>query len=449
MKGKAVTHPYRPGFMLVGTTLKACLLLGCCLPLWLTGGPAHAQDEPVMPDLESLLPPPQEMQDDGEASGLTLLPEDEAPKKESRENSATESASPEVGEVEGDTPSEAAPAIVATPIPPVGQESQDSQPAEAEGLQPVAATVGGEGWKGSLMFDDEKVDNLLAIYRAYLLRQQQQRPETAGEATASTINVGDIIGELTGSGEKPKEIVEEVLKLSLNSIVFDSPAQWSMWVNGQRFSRKEAQEGFTVDNSQLRVLQANNREITYLWTPITESYNLVRQRWEDKQNRGEIFTNTQVAQNDRVEFDEDAHTVTITLRPNQTFVSQFMSVMEGVEKPRAKQAAEANEASAENVPKPEEERQHAGDAEIPAHERAENTPPVKKEPDTNKLPADEKRKVYSGTTKASPLESVKAAGTQLNEAGNSPVEREEAGDQFPPPSETSEPPAPKILSGSN
>lgn len=427
MEGKAITHSR------LRSHLKACLLAGCCISMLVGGISAHAQEESAMPDLEAVLPSPQKMQDDGEANGLTLLPEDEAT-------------------------SETMPAVVPTPIPEVGENAiADTQNPVPE-QQPVESQADDEAWRGSLMFDDEKVKNLLAIYRAYLLRQQQEGPRVDDEAATSGIDVGDIIGGLPG-GEKPKEIAEEVLKFSLHSIVYDSPTQWSMWVNGQRFSRKQAEEGFTIDNSQLRVLQANNREVTYLWMPIAESYNLVRQRWEDKQNRGNIFTDTQVAQNERVEFDEDGRTITVTLRPNQTFVSQYMSVMEGVDKPRAAQTAAVDEMAANKAEQEEGGHNHPEEEEgaLPVHEREENSAPVKAKsppkPENGKAEVEAKKAPARNTRNynSNPLGEESAPPPDEPKSGTKPEESGETSLPFskgnvPAATET---PAPKVLSGSH
>lgn len=414
------------------SSLKACLLVSCCL---LAGFPVQAQEAPALPDLEAVLPP---RQDDGEANGLTLLPE-------------------------GDAASGAEPAVVPTPIPEAGRETAISANPEEPAMQPVEAqAVDGGGWTGSLMFDDEKVKNLLAIYRAYLLSKQQEGPKGAdGQTAASQVNVGDIIGKLTGD-EKPKEIVEEVLKISLNSIVFDSATQWSMWVNGQRFSRKVAEEGFTLDNSQLRVLQANNREVTYLWVPMTDSYNLVRQRWEDKKNRGNIFTNTQAAQNERVEFNEEARTVSFTLRPNQTFVSQFMSVMEGADKIRSTQAAaeESVMGSAEHAAEDIEGHRHPEeDGERSAYESAEGAETVPASPSTDHKASPEVTKAPARNFKNAPPSGTtewkdESAPPPQPVDPNAGIKEEEGGETSAPFSKGQTPgktevPGKKVLSGSN
>jgi hypothetical protein len=187
----------------------------------------------------------------------------------------------------------------------------------------------------------------------------------------------------------------------------------------------------------------------------------VRQRWEDKQNRGNIFTDTQVAQNERVEFDEDARTITITLRPNQTFVSQYMSVMEGVDRPRAAQTAAVDEVAANKSAAPKEEGHNhpeEGEGQLPAHEREENSAPVEAKP----APEPENGKAEVGAKKATARNTRNYNSNPLGEEAAPPpgepkssTKAEESGESSLPfskgntPATNEAPPAPKVLSGSN
>lgn len=203
-----------------------------------------------------------------------------------------------------------------------------------------------EAWSGSLMFPDEMAAGMMRIYREYLRRQQMGQPQDAQNPTGTSAIPGfpDIIQRLA-PGEEPKEIPEEVLKLSLNSIVYEAPSDWSIWVNGQRYNREQAMEGFRVDRSDIKVVRTTNEQVTYLWTPIAASFDKVQRRWQEKAALGEGFVSPQVAQQDQVEFNQEARTVTITMRPNQTFISQFMTVMEGVNAIRAIKAVSPQPAS--------------------------------------------------------------------------------------------------------
>lgn len=227
-------------------------------------------------------------------------------------------------------------------------EMLDSTSEQAEDISVVAAsedetlidlTPATSEWAGSLMFDDEKVKNLLAVYRAYLMGQRQDvtSDEAEGLDVEALLNQMDV-------PEEAKETPEEVLKFSLNSIVYENANDWSIWVNGVRYGRKQAMEGFILDRSTLKVIDANDKSITYIWTPKAESFDRVQTRWEEKEQLGNLVENPKEALKQHVVFDKEAKTVTITMRPNQTFISQFMSVMEGRDAPRQPATADADAA---------------------------------------------------------------------------------------------------------
>lgn len=175
-------------------------------------------------------------------------------------------------------------------------------------------------WGGSLMFTQARVDRLMKLYQAHLdkLARGQQLEEK------------NIIRDTLRLREEPEEITEESYRFSLNSIVYDDARNWSIWVNGRRYPRQEALDGFTIGNSRVQVTDVSERQVTYVWTPHQQTFDLVQGRWDQRQRVGEQEWNPQVARNSRVVMDSIGRKVTVTLRPNQTFVSDYMSVMEGV-----------------------------------------------------------------------------------------------------------------------
>lgn len=179
-------------------------------------------------------------------------------------------------------------------------------------------------WTGSLMFADKKAENLMALYRAYI--QTAQQTTTTDQQVEQGLDIEALLtSTANGSGEKP----EEVLKLSLNSIVYENASDWSIWVNGKRYNRAAAVEGFAVGANTIKVLQANDRLVTYVWTPSPASLAAVREQLAEKQRLNGMVVNPNIADNQQVIFDDKAKTVTFTMRPNQTFDAQLMAVMEG------------------------------------------------------------------------------------------------------------------------
>jgi hypothetical protein len=231
-----------------------------------------------------------------------------------------------------------------------------------EGQGQVVSSIQSE-WRGSLMFDDKRAENLMALYRAYLIAQQRAAYPDAKSDEEIPLDVEMLLknAENAGNGE---EVPEEILNFSLNSILYDSPTEWSIWVNGRRYSRKAAMEGFTVGRSNLKVLKANRYQVTYVWTPIQASLKHTLGRWEEKQRLGDLVESPKVAKNQKVDFDLQNKNVTISMRPNQTFVSTFMSVMEGINRMPASAENGENEvnpnngraATSDNIPIPPSNR---------------------------------------------------------------------------------------------
>lgn len=200
----------------------------------------------------------------------------------------------------------------------------------------------------TLMFDPQKVQDLMAVYRAYQKNRMNQQGETAGQASGEENDrVAEIISKLEGAFEKEKEIPEEVLTLSLNSIVYYSPNDWSLWLNGTRHARKDALEGFSVGNSKLKVLSASKQEAHLVWLPMQTTLPKIRERMDKKDDAALEPVSHLAAAEKLVKLDEKGSDVHIVLHPNQTFFSDTMSVREG--KGVAVPKAESN-ASPGNLP---------------------------------------------------------------------------------------------------
>lgn len=182
-------------------------------------------------------------------------------------------------------------------------------------------------WQGSLMFPQKDVDDLVTIYRAYLA-------SIANSSEEETNTVDDDVAKQTLerlAGIQEQEAVDpEIYNFALNSILYNHSRDWSIWVNGKRRSRKEAMEGFSIGSSNVKVSRVGKDQITYVWEPQGSSFDVVQSRWDAKQQRkADKVQSPQIAAGDQVAIDGIGQKVTVTLRPNQTFMSEHMSVMEG------------------------------------------------------------------------------------------------------------------------
>lgn len=274
-------------------------------------------------------------------------------------------------------------AIAQNPPPPMPVGADQQQPAA------VVSTEGGEAntaesdeatislnWQGSLMFPQKDVDDLVTIYRAYLA-------SIAGQNGGETVTSEDedvakqTLERLAGIQEE-QEIDPEIYNFALNSILYNHSRDWSIWVNGKRHSRKEALEGFKIGTSNVKVSRVGKGQITYVWEPQGTSFEAVQDRWDEKQQRKAAkVQNSQIASGDQVAIDAIGQKVTVTLRPNQTFMSQYMTVMEGTRslqrtapssEPAAAQAADntLSDADMDIFPEPVTEEMPGGNMEAPA-----------------------------------------------------------------------------------
>lgn len=228
-----------------------------------------------------------------------------------------------------------------------------SAAAQDASVQEGSRDSAGAEWQGSLMFDQKEIDDLLAIYRAYqesvARRQGQEQERPSGDDDVARRTLETLAG--IGLEEEKVAVDPEIFTFSLNSILYNSPSDWSIWVNGKRYSRKEALEGFTVGTSAVKVSRVGKDRITYVWTPQPRSLGTVQGRWEDKQKQKDsIGKSHQAAAGEQVNLQDE--NVTVTLRPNQTFFSEYMTVMEGGLTRRApsRSGETVREESAESLP---------------------------------------------------------------------------------------------------
>lgn len=300
-------------------------------PTVITTPPAPAMTAPVpLPTpIESPAPAeePEAPVDADEVSDETPSPATENPVEAPESVETPEAILPATGGIEpadeGDTSTE------------VDSDSMDSvvgedaatpdEPARKASSALIASVDPDRPWGSSLMFPKQRMEDLVTIYDAYLANRAKLAPKNAQGATAG-VNVQDIIRGTLAGGEK--EVPEEMLVLTLSSIVYSNPNDWSVWLNGKRYFKQDALDGFVVDKSTLRVVSASKEQVRLVWTPVPESVTRIAGRWQARQAAADQPKPALMSDSGRVAYNDDA-SVTITLTPNQTFLSQEMAVFEG------------------------------------------------------------------------------------------------------------------------
>src|SRR5690606_7030051 len=95
----------------------------------------------------------------------------------------------------------------------------------------------------------------------------------------------------------------------LESLVYHGPENWIIWVNGQKINQDTPK-----DNADIKVLAIDEDKVRLQWKPISM----------EKVN--EVLAHSP---NEEIEINNLHGTVDFTLRPNQTFSSYVMRVLEG------------------------------------------------------------------------------------------------------------------------
>jgi hypothetical protein len=120
-----------------------------------------------------------------------------------------------------------------------------------------------------------------------------------------------------------KPVLTEYPQFYLESLAYHTPTDWSVSINHIKFTPSQPQ------SPNLQVVGISPDKVTVVWKPLL--MDMVSDVWKR-------------APNDDVEVDTLHGTVTFTLRPNQTFSSYVMRVLEGkvvpkmVDKPVAQEA---------------------------------------------------------------------------------------------------------------
>ncbi len=180
----------------------------------------------------------------------------------------------------------AVPAALAQEAPPV---SAPKPPKEAE--------------IESLFYTASEVDKIHQAMNAYLRKKSGQ----AGDETFNPDEYYDQASEIKQSRAEGRYFTYP--QFFLESLVFRSDIDWTIWVNGQKITPDSASAA-----NEIRVVNIGKGEVTFEWQPHSmEKVNEVWGKWP----------------NDQVVVNGMQGTVGFTLHPNQTFSSYVMRVLEG------------------------------------------------------------------------------------------------------------------------
>jgi hypothetical protein len=284
------------------------------LPTFALAQPAPtAEDAPLLelPAFKAITP-----EKKAENITLELLPEEETEAAQPAPPPATEVTEPEpvtapsltaepaaAEELPPPTPSAPPPVVVAAeafgpPAPPTDLPESPSIETESltenstAALAPTdpAQDIINDGWnEGSLMFSDAEMQKL---------REALLAPPPAVVAVAPPP------GSPPGTVAVPPPVIDYVA-FYVNSIIYHSKDEWSVWLNGRKFF-----PGKKSPLERIKLKKVTDNQITFVWQPVG---NFVPPKKFDKKhirikNNGKVY---------------------ITLSANQTLLASSFAVFEG------------------------------------------------------------------------------------------------------------------------
>lgn len=174
----------------------------------------------------------------------------------------------------------------------VNATAQDTPPAPAEAIQPE-----------SIFYSDNEVASIRQALSAYANRGD-------GGDQPSDFNAEEWLNQ---AGEikqaRSQERYFTYPQFFLESLVFRSDADWTVWINGQRITPEANHE-----KSEIKIRNIDKHQVSLEWRPA--DMESVRKTWAKVAHGGAVV-------------DESAGIVSFMLKPNQTFSSYVMKVLEG------------------------------------------------------------------------------------------------------------------------
>ncbi|MDX2112869.1 MAG: hypothetical protein SFW63_03955 [Alphaproteobacteria bacterium] len=186
----------------------------------------------------------------------------------------------------------------------------------------------------SLFFSPEQMRNIGYAINFY-------RKNAQGRMDVDEFDEEDFLSRLSGMRQTAQtNRYYEYPQFFLESLVYHESDNWVIWINGQKITQVADN-----DNSDLKVMSIDTDKVVLQWKP--GDMEMVNDVWRTKRS-SDIIVN------------QRAGTVQFTLRPNQTFSSYAMEVLEGKVKPvtidthRMMPAAESLPVEDESLPPQEE-----------------------------------------------------------------------------------------------
>jgi hypothetical protein len=135
----------------------------------------------------------------------------------------------------------------------------------------------------------------------------------SGQPDDADFDEEDFLNQLAGMRKRGPKTARffSYPQFFLESLVYHSKTNWIVWVNGFKITQETPQE-----NDNIVVKEIDQDKVRFEWHPTAIEMERIAPAWERTQPPG-------------IEFDKTHAVVAFTLRPNQTFSSYVMNVLEG------------------------------------------------------------------------------------------------------------------------
>lgn len=189
------------------------------------------------------------------------------------------------------------------------------KPAPAEKKPPAATSA--LDWRGSLMFslkDMERLHNALELFESTGGIDIQMDAEDPS---------GDYLSELANQSSLPKVIKPPFVAPSfyLSSIVYGSAKDWTVWIDGKKI---DASGRYSVPNFAVEKISKSEARLS--WQPAKSDLDELKPLWNkllEKEKSGKWKLDAAIS------YHSDDSVIHMTLRPNQSFASRSLTIMEG------------------------------------------------------------------------------------------------------------------------
>jgi hypothetical protein len=170
----------------------------------------------------------------------------------------------------------------------------------------------------SVFFTEEEIKRMkqvLYISESFKGEAVSDKPQTDDTA------FNDLLGSLNNKATVDVSPITEFPSFYVSTIVYKSPSNWSLWLNGNRVTPKRVPAG-------IEVVAVSPTGAQFLWKP--EKFLQFKAYWDDIE-AGKVTKAParSLSQASKVTFDKKNSAWVFTVKTNQTFASQYMAVLEG------------------------------------------------------------------------------------------------------------------------